>query len=106
MEGRVRALKRRTTLWVRTEPPQKSQRHFNSNGSRLCVNPRRQTRWTSPPTSYSRRTHQVDAGRKMFPVPRTGTSVKGVPKEKRTKGKTELLHSSNHYHHCNDFGKP
>src|SRR5579863_895967 len=52
-----------------------------------------------------RRTHQIDAGRKMFPMPRTGTSVKGMSKEERTKGKTELLHHPNDYH-CNNLGDP
>src|SRR5579863_10622796 len=105
MESRTRTLKRWITLWVRTEPSQESQGHCYPNGGRLRINPRRQTKWTSPPTSYSRRTYQTDAGRKMFPVPRAGTSVKGMSKEERTKGKTELLHSTDH-NHCNDLGSP
>src|SRR5579863_2589726 len=106
MESSSRTLKRWTTLWVRTEPSQKLQQgYFHPNGDRFRVNPRRQTEWTSPPTSYPRRAHQIDARRKMLPMPRTGTSVKGMSKEKQTKGKTELLHSPNDYHRDN-LGDP
>src|SRR5579863_5002200 len=106
MESSPRTLKRWTTLWVQTEPSQKPQQgYFHPDGGRLRVNPRRQTKWTSPPTSYSRGTHQIDAGRKVFPVPRAGTSIKGMSKEERTKGKTKLLHSTDH-DHCNDLGSP